>query len=196
MLLALAAAAAVLAAARLVAVTAGCGSSPAQDLLSPDGHAERAVLAALGALVVTVLLVLLVHDDEPRVWLAGSPAPGEDSAAAPRDSVTPGAAADVAGGAPAGGVLLPAAALEEAARTAVAGHPDVLRTTAVASGDARRLCLSVRVAARPLVDADALGDELARRAETALRPLLGARRFESRVRVRAVRVRSLPRYLP
>lgn len=175
-LLALAATAAGLAAARLVAVGVGSGFSPADDLPWPDGCGERAALAAFGAILVVALLVLLFRDDPPRLWLAGrAGAPGEGLA---------------------GGVLLPASALEEAAEAAVAGHLDVLRATATASGDERRLRLIMRVAARPLVDADDVGAELARRAEEAVRPLLGARELEVRARVRGVRVGSLPRYLP
>jgi hypothetical protein len=165
----------VIVAARLVAVTFGCGFSPAADLPWPDGHTERAALAAAGAAVVTGLLVLLVRDDEPRLWLAGS-------------GVTPGDGL-------AGGVLLPASALESAAQEAVAGHPDVLRVTAAARGDARRLRLALRIAARPLVDEPRLGRELERRVEGAVRPLLGAGEFEVRARVRGVRVGRLARYL-
>ena len=159
-----------------MAVTFGCGFSPAADLPWPSDHAQRAALAVAGAAVVTGLLVLLVRDDEPRLWLAGS-----------------GVAS---GGGPAGGVLLPAAALEAAAQEAVAGHPDVLRVTAAARGDARRLRLALRIAARPLVDEQRVGRELERRVDGAVRPLLGAGELEVRARVRGVRVRRLVRHLP
>jgi len=159
-----------------VAVTVGCDFSPAADLPWPGGSGERAALAILGAAVVTALLVLLYRDDDPRLWLAD---PG-----------------DAAGEGLAGGVLLPAATLEAAAEEAVAGHLDVLRASAAASGDARRLRLVVRVAARPLVDEARLGDELGRRVEAAVRPVLGARALEVRVRAHGVRVKRLARYLP
>jgi hypothetical protein len=174
-LLAIAATVAVLAAARLVAVTVGCGFSPVTDLPWPEGYGERAALAVAAAAVVAGLLVLLVRDDEPRLWLCAS-----------------GAAAQ---GLP-GGVLLPAAALEGAAEDAVAGHPDVLRARATARGDARRLRLDLRAVARPLVDEQGVSRELERRVEGAVRPLLTAGDLEVRARVRGVRVRRLARYLP
>ncbi len=162
-----------LAAARLVAVTAGCGFSPVADLPWPEGYGERAALAVAAAAVVTALLVLLVRDDAPRLWLCGPAGEGLP-----------------------GGVLLPASALESAAEEAVAGHPDVLRATGAARGDARRLRLDLRIVARPLVDEQRLGRELERRVEGAVRPLLTAGMIEVRARVRGVRVRRLPRYLP
>ena len=166
-------------AARLVAVTAGCGFSPVADVPWPEGYGERAALAAAAAAVVTGLLVLLVRDDEPRLWLCGA-----------------GGAAAAAGEAFPGGVLLPAAALEAAAEEAVAGHPDVLCATATARGDARRLRLDVRTVARPLVDQQRVGRELERRVEGAVRPLLAAGDLEVRARVLSVKVKRLPRYLP
>jgi hypothetical protein len=166
----------VLLAARLVAVTFGCGFSPVADLPWPDGYGERAALAVTAAAVVTGLLVLLVRDDEPRVWLCSSG----------------GAAGE---GLP-GGVLLPAAALEGAAEEGVAGHPDVLSATATAHGDARRLRLDLRTVARPLVDERRVARELELRVEGAVRPLLGAGDLEVRARVRGVKVKRLARYLP
>lgn len=168
--------AAALAAASLAAAAVGGGFSVATDLPWPDTGAGRTALAALGAAIVIALLVVLVRDDEPRLWL---PAAG-------------GAAA----GGPAGGVQLPASALERAAEEAVAGHPDVLRAVARASGDARRLRIDVRVAARPFVAEAAVGGELARRVEEAVRPLLGPLELEIRTRVRGVRMGRLARYLP
>ncbi len=168
-----------LVAARLVAVTVGCGFSPVADLPWPGGSGERAALAVAAAVVVTGLLVLLVRDDEPRLWLCG-----------------PDGAAGAAGERLPGGVLLPAAALEGAAEEAVAGHPDVLRATATARGDARRLRLDLRVVARPLADEQRVGRELERRVTGAVRPLLAAGDLEVRARVRGVKVKRLARYLP
>ncbi|MEE4275325.1 MAG: hypothetical protein V2J16_05610 [Thermoleophilia bacterium] len=168
-----------LAAARLVALTAGCGFSPVADLPWPEGYGERAALAVAAAVVVTGLLVLLVRDDEPRLWLCGPEGPA-------------GAAVE---GLP-GGVLLPAAALEGAAEEAVAGHPDILRATATARGDARRLRLDLRAVARPLVDEQGVGRELERRVAGAVRPLLAVGELEVRVRVHGVTVKRLARYLP
>ena len=157
--------------ARLVAVTVGFSSTV--DLPWPGAYGERAALAVLGAAAVTVLLVLLVRDDEPRLWLAS--AAGE--------------------GLP-GGVSLPAAALEGAAEDAAAGHPDALRIKVTARGNARRVRLELRVVARPLVDEQRMGRALERRAEDALRPVLGAGELEVRARVHGVRVGRLARYLP
>jgi hypothetical protein len=166
----------VLVAARLVAVTAGCGFSPVADLPWPEGNGERAALAVAAAAVITGLLVLLVRDDEPRLWLCGPGVPAGEGLA--------------------GGVLLPAAALEGAAEEAVAGHPDVLRATATARGDARRLRLDLRAVARPLVDQQRVGRELERRVEGVVHPLLTAGDLEVRARVRGVKVKRLARYLP
>jgi len=169
----------VLVAARLVALTVGCGFSPVADLPWPEGYGERGALAVAAAAVVTGLLVLLVRDDEPRVWLCD-----------------PGGTVDADGEGLPGGVLLPAAALEGAAREAVAGHPDILRATATARGDARRLRLDLHAVARPLVDQQRVSRELERRVEVAVRPLLAAGDLEVRARVRGVKVRRLARYLP
>jgi hypothetical protein len=166
----------VLVAARLVAAAVGCGFSPVADLPWPEGYGERAALAVAAAAVVTGLLVLLVRDDEPRLWLCGPGGPACE-------------------GLP-GGVLLPAAALEDAAVEAVAGHPDVLRATATARGDARRLRLDLRAVARPLADEQRVGRELERRVESAVRPILTAGDLGVRARVRGVKVKRLARYLP
>lgn len=146
------------------------------DLPWPEGYGERAALAVAAAAVVTGLLVLLVRDDEPRLWLCGPGGPACE-------------------GFP-GGVLLPAAALEAAAEEAVADHPDILGATATARGDARRLRLHLRAVARPLVDEQRVGRELEQRVEGALHPILTAGGLEVRVRVRGVRVKRLARYLP
>ena len=168
-----------LVAARLVAVTVGCGFSPVADLPWPEGYGERAALAVAAAVVVTGLLLLLVRDDAPRLWLCG-----------------PVGAAGAAGEGFPGGVLLPAAALEAAAEEAVAGHPDILGATATARGDARRLRLDLRVVARPLVDEQRVSRELERRVEGAVRPLLTVGDLGVRARVRGVKLKHLVRHLP
>ncbi len=175
MLLLVAAFVALLFAVRLAAAAVGWGFSPFAALSDPQSHAGRAALAVLGAAALVGLLVLLVREDEPRVWLAVAERP--------------------AGVGVMGGVLAPAAALERAARDAVVGHREVLRVSARAHGDARRLRVELRVTARPLVDEARVRRDMERRAEAALRPLLGWRELEVSARVRAVRVRRMARHL-
>ena len=175
MLLLAAALVALFFAVRLAAEAIGYGFSPFDVFSDPQSHTGRAALAALGAAALVGLLVLLVREDEPRVWLAVTDRP--------------------AGVGVMGGVLAPATALERAARDAVVGHTEVLRVAARAHGDARRLRVELRVTARPLVDESRLRRDMERRAEAALRPLLGWRELEVSARVRAVRVRRMARYL-
>ncbi len=175
MLLLVAAFVALLFAVRLAAEAIGCGFTLVGAFSDPQSHAGRAALAALGVAALAGLLALLVRDDEPRLWLAVADRP--------------------AGVGVMGGVLAPAAALERAARDAVAGHPEVLRVAVRAHGDARRLRVELRVTARPLVDESRVRGDMERRAEAVLRPLLGWRELEVSARVRAVRVRRMARYL-
>jgi hypothetical protein len=168
--------AALFVAVRLAAAAAGSGFSPAETIPGLDDGGLTAALALLGVAAVIVLLSLLLRDDEPRLCLEN---------ADPRDDL-----------ALSGAVLVSAGALEGAVEAAAFDHPEVLRVRAAARGDARLLRLDVRVAARPLADASRVGDDVRRRAEAAVRPLVAGVPVEVKARTKVLSVRRLARYLP
>jgi hypothetical protein len=159
---------AVLVAARLAAAAADRGFSPFAALPGPSSHAGWAVLALAGSALVVVLLVVLTDDEQPAVRLQMSD----------------------------GGVSVPATALERRVQQAVEGHADIVRAAVAARGDGRSVTMRVRVSARPLADGRPLAEEVRRRSDGALRPILGARLAGVDVQVRVLAVRALVRKLP
>jgi hypothetical protein len=126
----------------------------------------------LSAMIVLAGLVWLVlRHDADAIWL-------------------PSSAGD-------GGVLVPAADLERLAGSAAGrSHPDVVRAAVELSSRGAALRARVRIHARPLADAGAVGaavDEAVRRQVVRLS---GAELGRVDVRVSVLRVKQLVRYLP
>ena len=133
----------------------------------------------LSAMIVLAGLVWLVlRHDADAIWLPSSAGGG-------------------GGGGGGGGVLVPAADLERLAGSAAGrSHPDVVRAAVELSSRGAALRARVRVHARPLADAGAVGaavDEAVRRQVVRLS---GAELGRLDVRVSVLKVRQLVRYLP
>ncbi|HJW74167.1 MAG TPA: hypothetical protein VJ787_00660 [Thermoleophilia bacterium] len=95
-----------------------------------------------------------------------------------------------------GAVLLPAAALERLVEGTALSHHEVLRAEAGVRSHAGRIAPRLRVALRPLADAEKVSAELADVVAAALASRTGLPLERPVVRVRSVSVRRLGRYLP
>jgi hypothetical protein len=155
---------------RLVAAAFDCDFSPFA-YITPGGHAFMAWLLLSAMIVLAGLVWLVLRHDADAIWL-------------------PSSAGD-------GGVLVPAADLERLAGSAAGrSHPDVVRAAVELSSRGAALRARVRIHARPLADAGAVGaavDEAVRRQVVRLS---GAELGRVDVRVSVLRVKQLVRYLP
>jgi hypothetical protein len=154
---------------RLVAAAFDSDFSPF-SYITPGGHAFLAWLLLLGMIVLAGLIWLVLRHDADALWL---PSPAGD-----------------------GGVLVPTADLERPAGSAAArSHPDAVRAVVELSARGATLRGRVRVYARPLADAGAVGAA----AETAVRrqvARLGGVELERLdVRVKVLKVTQLVRHL-
>ncbi len=161
---------ALLFAVRLVAAALDKGFSPF-SYFTPNGHALLAWLLAIGMVVLAGLIWLVLRHDTDALWLA-SPVGG-------------------------GGVLVPNEDLERPAASAAGrAHLDVVRVEVEFSRSRSALRGRVKVRARPLADAGAVGDAVDAAVRRQVTRLTGRELERLTVRVRVLRVTQLARYLP
>jgi hypothetical protein len=161
---------ALLFAMRLVAAAFNCDFSPF-SYITPGGHAFLAWLLLLGMVVLATLIWLVLRHDDDTLWL-------------------PSAAGD-------GGVLVPSADLERPAGSAAGrSHPDVVRAAVELSARGAAVRGRVRVYARPLADAGAVGGAVDAAVRRQVARLSGAELERLDVRVKVLKVTQLARHLP
>jgi hypothetical protein len=151
-----------------VAVAVGSGYSPFDGLALSSSHLQRALVFGVAFLIFLLLVLVGVRRGDPVLFL--------------ECGMT-------------GCLVVRASAVEGFVRTALAAHPDVLRSKAEVRLDDQRLRAEVEIAARPLTDAAALAATARRVVADTLHRSTGISPEEPRVRVRVVPVRGLRRYL-
>ena len=161
-----AAAAAVLAAIRLLAAAVGSAYSPYPHL--PIAHGDRAVLLALALGLAAGLVLTLTRRDRRRLRLKL----GDE-----------------------GSVVMDLAAAQALLCDELGRHPDVLRTRPEVAATGARLRAQVWVAARPLVAADRMQRDLTQTTRESLGRATGLPVDDVRLQVKVVAARRLRRYL-
>jgi hypothetical protein len=162
---------ALLFAMRLVAAAFDWDFSPFPYITPGGGHALLAWLLLLAMAVLAVLVWLVLRHDADALWLAS---PAGD-----------------------GGVLVPADDLERLVSSASGrAHADVVRAEAELWQRGGELRGRVRVWARPLADADAVGGAVTAAARRQAGRISGQELARVDVRVKVLRVAQLARYLP
>lgn len=155
---------------RLVAVALERDFSPF-PYITPGGHALLAWLLVLAMAGLAGLIWLVLRHDADALWLAS---PAGD-----------------------GGVLAPNEDLERLAASAAGrSHPDVLRAEVELSTRGPDLRGGVTVWARPLADTGVVGGAVDAAVRRQLSRLTGRQLARLDVRVRALKVTQLARYLP
>lgn len=156
---------------RLVAAAFEWDFSPFPSITPGGGHALLAWLLLLGMAVLAGLVWLVLRHDTDALWL---PSPSGD-----------------------GGVLVPAGDLERPAASAAGrAHPDVVRAEVELSKRGSELRGRVTVWARPLANADAVGDVADAAVRRQVARIAGRDLARLDVRVKVLRVTQLARYLP
>jgi hypothetical protein len=163
-----AAAAAVLAAIRLLAAAVGSAYSPYPHLHLPIAHEDRAVLLALALGLAAGLVLTLTRRDRRRLRLKL----GDE-----------------------GSVVMDLAAAQTLLCDELGRHPDVLRTRPEVAATGARLRAQVWVAARPLVAADEVQRHLTQTTRESLEQATGLPVDDVRLQVKVVTARRLRRYL-
>jgi hypothetical protein len=159
---------ALLVAMRLTAAAFACDFSPFPYLRLPADHAARAWLLVLAVVVLSTLVWLVMRHGERMLWLNGA----------------------------GGGVLVPAAGLEDLLEAAACRHPEVVRAQARLQISGGTPTGDLRVFCRPLADHAAVATDVDREARRELTALTGRETGSLVVRPRVLTVGQLKRYLP
>jgi hypothetical protein len=156
---------------RLVAAAFDCDFSPFPYITPGGGHALLAWLLLLAMVVLGALVWMVLRHDADALWLVS-------------------AAGD-------GGVLVPKEDLERLV-TAAAGraHADVVRAEVELWQRGADLRCRVRIWARPLAGAEAVGTAVDEAARRQVARLTGLDLGRCDVRVKVLQVTQLARYLP
>lgn len=155
---------------RLVAAAFGCGFSPF-PYVTPGSHTLQAWLLVVAMALLAALVWLVLRHDADALWLVS---PSGD-----------------------GGILVPTADLERpAASSAGRAHPDVVRAEVGLFTRGGALRGQVRVWARPLADAGAVGGAVEAAVRRQVARLSGRELDRLDVRVRVLKVTQLARHLP
>lgn len=156
---------------RLVAAAAGWSFSPFGYVTPPGGHSLRAWVLLAIVVVLAALLYLVLRGTGDALWLPSTAAPG--------------------------GVLVPAADLEQPVAAAAARtHPDILRADAELFTRGGELCGRMTVYARPLAARDGVREAAEAAVRRQVTRITGRELARFNVRVKVLRVGQLARYLP
>lgn len=137
-------------------------------LLSTGGHVVRAVLLVVALVILAGLVLIIARHGERSLWLRGDH----------------------------GGVLVSLAALQRIAEAAALRHPEVVRAEARLRERDGAPHGSVRLYARPLVDAARVRGEVEAQVRTAIDKVTGRETTRVAVKPTVLRVGQLKRYLP
>lgn len=160
--------AAALLAVSFAAAVFGWDFMPMDSLMSTGGHVVRAVLLCAALVILAGLVLIVSRHGERSLWLRGEH----------------------------GGVLVSLAALQHIAEATALRHPEVVRAEARLRERGGAPYGSVRLYARPLVDAARVRGEVETQVRTAIDLVIGRETTRIAVRPTVLRVRQLKRYLP
>jgi hypothetical protein len=143
--------------------------APVDLVMSRGGHALWAVLLCAALVILAGLVLITVPRQRERVlWLRAEH----------------------------GGVLVSLAALQRIAEAAALRHPEVVRAEARLRERDGAPYGSVRLYARPLVDAARVGGDVETQVRAAIDLVIGREATRVAVKPTVLRVRQLKRYLP
>jgi len=150
------------------AAVLGWDFTPMDPLMSAGGHVVRAVLLVAALVILAGLVLSIARHGERSLWLRGEH----------------------------GGVLVSLAALQRIAEATALRHPEVVRAEARLRERDGAPYGSVRLYARPLVDAARVRGEVEAQVRTAIDRVTGRETTRIAVKPTVLRVRQLKRYLP
>ena len=137
-------------------------------LVSTGGHVVRVVLLCSALIILASLILIIPRHGEHSLWLRSEH----------------------------GGVLVPLPALQQIAEAAALRHPEVVRAEARLRERDGAPYGSVRLYARPLVNATRVRGEVEAQVRTAIDMVIGRKTTGIAVKPTVLRVRQLKRYLP
>lgn len=150
------------------AAVLGWDFAPMDRLVSTGGHVVRVVLLCAALIILASLVLIIPRHGEHSLWLRGEH----------------------------GGVLVSLAALQRIAEAVALRHPEVVRAEARLRERDGAPYGSVRLYARPLVNAARVRGEVEAQVRMAIDLVIGRETTRIAVKPTVLRVRQLKRYLP